>query len=282
MAMDVLNIFNTLEQAALQDVEEKKKKKKEQEFNFDKLQMYFGKDYKIKDMSGKEITIKMPKIGHILKFGESRYFQALSPFCMNSTSIRVALWDMTPRVDWTKVKDIEVFFRLSPALQDKEVIQTVFPDFDFSDIKLSELVDDPEHKPVLYSPSQQIILPETSFMEMAEYIRTILNRHPKVEKPKGKTVKEWIIQEDKRKRLNQMEEESDSDYLLSLVSSCINHPGFKYRLEELEDMGIYQFMDSVRRIQKYEQSTAVLKGMYSGFVDGSKLDPETYNFMGDV
>ena len=41
-------------------------------------------------------------------------------------------------------------------------------------------------------------------------------------------------------------------------------------------------MDSVKRIQKYEQSTAVLKGMYSGFVDGSKINPEQYNFMGDV
>ena len=77
-------------------------------------------------------------------------------------------------------------------------------------------------------------------------------------------------------------DEENSSYLLSLVSSCLNHPGFKYKLEDLENMGIYRFMDSVKRIQKYEHSTAVLKGMYSGFVDGSKINPEKYNFMGDV
>lgn len=280
--MDIVNTLDNLQEAAIQEAQAKQQQSSKREYNFDKLQMYFGKDYHVNDMSGKEIAIKMPKIGHVLKFGESRFYQALSPFFTNSTSIRLALWDMKPRVDWTKVKDIEVFYRLSPALQDKEVIQTVFPDFDFSDIRLTELVDDPEHKPVLYSPSQQIILLEDSFMEMAEYIRTILNKHPKVEKATGKTTKEWIIQEDRMKKLSQKPEDVNSDDLLSLVSSCINHPGFKYRLEELEDMGIYQFMDSVKRIQKYEQSTAVLKGMYSGFVDGSKLDPETYNFMGDL
>lgn len=280
--MDIVNTLDNLQEAAIQEAQEKKQQSEKREYNFDKLQMYFGKDYHVKDMSGKEITIQMPKIGGILKFGESRFYQALLPFYTNSTSIRLKLWDMKPRVDWTKVKDIEVFFRLSHSLQDKEVIQTVFPDFDFSDIRLTELVDDPERKPVLYSPSQQIILPETSFMEMAEYIRTVLNRHPKVEKAKGRTTKEWMIQEDRMKQLNQKPEETNSDYLLSLVSSCINHPGFKYRLEDLEEMGIYQFMDSVKRIQKYEKSTAVLKGMYSGFVDGSKLDPETYNFMGDL
>jgi len=38
-------------------------------------------------------------------------------------------------------------------------------------------------------------------------------------------------------------------------------------------------MDSVQRLQVYESSTAVMKGMYSGFVDGSKIKPENYNWM---
>ena len=41
-------------------------------------------------------------------------------------------------------------------------------------------------------------------------------------------------------------------------------------------------MDSVRRIQKYENGTAALKGCYSGFVDGTKIDKDILNYMGDV
>ena len=47
----------------------------------------------------------------------------------------------------------------------------------------------------------------------------------------------------------------------------------------MEDVGICYFMDSVQRLQVYESSTAVMKGMYSGFVDGSKIKPENYNWM---
>lgn len=276
--MDIVNRLETLEQAALEDAEKKKQQSQKVEYHFDKLAMYFDKDYFVKD-----ICIKMPTIGDILKFGESRFYNTFSPFITNSTSIRVQLWDMEPRVDWTKVKDIQVFNMLHLNLLDEEVVHSVFPDITFSDFQLMGLKDDPE-KLVLYSSSQQIILTEPEYMEIATYIRTVLNRFPKVEKAKGKTTKQWMIQEDRMKMLNSSKEndEENSSYLLSLVSSCLNHPGFKYKLEDLENMGIYRFMDSVKRIQKYEHSTAVLKGMYSGFVDGSKINPEQYNFMGDV
>lgn len=276
--MDIVNRLETLEQAALEDAEKKKQQSQKVEYHFDKLAMYFDKDYFVKD-----ICIKMPTIGDILKFGESRFYNTFSTFFTNSTSIRVQLWDMEPRVDWTKVKDIQVFNMLHLNLLDEEVVHSVFPDITFSDFQLMGLKDDPE-KLVLYSSSQQIILTEPEYMEIATYIRTVLNRFPKVEKAKGKTTKQWMIQEDRMKMLNSSKEndEENSSYLLSLVSSCLNHPGFKYKLEDLENMGIYRFMDSVKRIQKYEHSTAVLKGMYSGFVDGSKINPEQYNFMGDV
>jgi len=276
--MDIVNRLEALEQAALEDAEKKKQQSQKIEYHFDKLAMYFDKDYFVKD-----ICIKMPTIGDILKFGESRFYNTFSPFFTNSTSIRVQLWDMEPRVDWTKVKDIQVFNMLHLNLLDEEVVHSVFPDITFSDFQLMGLKDDPE-KLVLYSSSQQIILTEPEYMEIATYIRTVLNRFPKVEKAKGKTTKQWMIQEDRMKMLNSSKEndEENSSYLLSLVSSCLNHPGFKYKLEDLENMGIYRFMDSVKRIQKYEHSTAVLKGMYSGFVDGSKINPEQYNFMGDV
>lgn len=276
--MDIVNRLETLEQAALEDAEKKKQQSQKVEYHFDKLAMYFDKDYFVKD-----ICIKMPTIGDILKFGESRFYNTFSPFFTNSTSIRVQLWDMEPRVDWTKVKDIQVFNMLHLNLLDEEVVHSVFPDITFSDFQLMGLKNDPD-KLVLYSPSQQIILTESDYMEIATYIRTILNRFPKVEKAKGKTTKQWMIQEDRMKLLNSDKEndEENSSYLLSLVSSCLNHPGFKYKLEDLENMGLYRFMDSVKRIQKYEHSTAVLKGMYSGFVDGSKINPEQYNFMGDV
>lgn len=277
MSMEVLSIFDSLEKAALEEAEKKKKLSKTNEYHFDKLSMYFDKDYFVKD-----IRIKMPTIGDILKFGEIRFNQVFYPFYTNSTTIRVQLWDMEPRIDWTKVRDIQVFSMLKNTLSDREVSRTIFPEVDFSDFQLMSMTKDKDQL-VLYSPSQEIILTETEYMEIATYIRTIFNRFPKVEKSKSKAAKQSMIQEEKMKALTAQEEKDSLDsFFLPLVSTCLNHPGFKYKLEDLENMGLYRFMDSVKRIQKYEYSTAILKGMYSGFVDSSKIEPEQYNFMGDI
>ena len=64
-----------------------------------------------------------------------------------------------------------------------------------------------------------------------------------------------------------------------LISSCVNHPGFKYNIEQTRNLTVAQFYDCVKRLQLYENATAILKGMFSGFVDGSKIKEENYNFM---
>lgn len=257
-------------------IENNNKKESKSEYHFDKLKMYFGEDFNYKG-----IIISMPTIGDILEIGEERFFRAMSPFIYNSTSIRVMLWDNG--IDWCKLKDIEVYNIMSKLIQDKETQSLIFKNLSFENftlvsIKESETTEDASL--ALYDKTNGIILKENDYMMIAEYIREMLNMHPKVEKVKGRTTKSWIIQEDK---MNAQNQEKSSDYsLLPLVSTCVNHPGFKYKLQELKDVGIYQFMDSVKRIQKYENGTAALKGCYSGFVDGSKIDKDVLNYMGDI
>ena len=62
----------------------------------------------------------------------------------------------------------------------------------------------------------------------------------------------------------------------------VNHPGFKYKLQELKDVNIIQFMDSVQRLQLYENTTALLKGIYSGMVDSSKIKQKDLNWLKDL
>ena len=47
-------------------------------------------------------------------------------------------------------------------------------------------------------------------------------------------------------------------------------------------MNIFEFYDSVKRLQVYENATACLKGLFSGFVDGSKISADQYNFMKEI
>ena len=277
--MDVLETLNSLQSAAEKDEVKKQEVNKKPEYHFDKLKMYFGEDYTING-----ITISIPTIGDILNIGESKFYQAISPFISNSTSIRVLLYDVFKK-DWNKTKDIEVFYILYQLLEDKEPLKLLFKDFSFDGFELIQArknVDDPEYNHLaLFNKDKNMIIYDDEYMEIAEFIRAMMNVHPKVEKAKGKTTKQWILQED-RMKAEQDDKKKCTSTLLPLVSSCINHPGFKYRLEELKQVNICQFMDSVNRIQKYEQGTAALHGIYGGMVSAKDIPEDLINFMGDI
>ena len=285
------DVLDGLQQAVIEE-EQKKQSNKKKEYSFDKLALLFMEDYEVKG-----IKISQPTINDILRVGESNFYQALSPFLYNSTSIRVMLWEAG--IDWCNVKDIEVFDILNNIQkQNKEILRQVigdevekrenplnilFKDIDITTFNLykeKEKEEDSEEKLCLYSHTYDIKLYEEDYMQIAEYIREMLNIHPKVEKAKGKTAKRWMIDEDKMNALHR--DEKNTSTLLPLVSACVNHPGFKYKLQELREVGIYQFMDAVQRLQIYESSRALLQGSYSGMCDTSKVPQDNFNFMRDI
>ena len=288
--MENNDVLDGLQQAVIEE-EQKKQSSKKKEYSFDKLALLFMEDYEVKG-----IKISQPTINDILRVGESNFYQALSPFLYNSTSIRVMLWEAG--IDWCNVKDIEVFDILNNIQkQNKEILRQVigdevekrenplnilFKDIDITDFHLykEKETEDSEEKLCLYSPQYDIKLYEEDYMEIAEYIREMMNVHPKVEKAKGKTAKRWMIDEDKMNALHR--DEKNTSTLLPLVSACVNHPGFKYKLQELREVGIYQFMDAVQRLQIYESSRALLQGSYSGMCDTSKVPQDNFNFMRDI
>ena len=276
--MDVLETLDSL-QSAVEEDKKKKQKKSKQEYHFDKLKMYFGEDYTING-----ITISIPTIGDILEIGEARFYQAVSPFLNNPTSIRVLLYDVF-KMDWNKTKDIEVFYIMLQMVKDKEPLKLLFKNISFEDFKLINAKKNEFEKDykwlALVSPSQNILIYEDQYLEIAEFIRDMLNVHPKTEKAKGKTTKHWMLQEDRMKAEQNQNEENKST-LLPLVSACVNHPGFKYKLEELKQVNICQFMDSVQRIQKYEQGVAAMHGIYGGFVNAKDIPQDLINFMSDL
>ena len=246
-------------------------------FEFDRLKMYFGEPYKI-TYEGGEIEVSQPTIGSILHFGERNFYSMLNVFIANTTSYRLQLWSMG--VDWNKISDYELFCMLIKSL-DVESTKVLFGDLDFRLFDLySKKIDDTEVI-TLYNKEQQVEIDENTYKCIAEYLRLMFNIYPKVEKAKNKATKEAMIWEDEM-NLTNSKNESYKSTLLPLVSSCVNHPGFKYKLEDLKDMGIVQFMDSVQRLQIYESTTALMKGMYSGMIDTKGLDKNALNFMRDI
>lgn len=264
-------------------------------FEYDELKMYFGEDYWVTD----KIKISQPSIGQILNFGDVKFYSIINTLCGNTTTFRLQLWDMG--IDWNKISDFELFSQLIVNYTPKDTY-LLFGDLNFSWFK--PFIKQEDNSLVLiYIPKDKngndikmdeinfnnaIVIDEFVYLKIVDYLRYMFDIHPKVQKAKGKTTKEWIIESDRREqaieeRKREKEGNRSKSPLYPLISSMLNHPGFKYKKNELKEVGIVEFMDSVKRLQTYESITAFMSGMYSGMVDTSKMNlSEELNWMKDL
>lgn len=250
--------------------------------------MLFGEPFDV----GNGMKVLIPTVGDILGLPNSDidFYQTLYVWIANPTTYRLMLWDNN--IDWNKISNYDLFLLLIGS-ENPIVSKLIFGDVDFkgfqryikTHVEKDENGEDKEVQEVtLYNPTTETEISEKDYTLISDYLKAAFNIYPKVEKAKGRITKESIIEEERMNlaiRAKKGEDEPTSS-LLPLVSSCINHPGFKYNLQELRNVNFVQFMDSVQRLQIMENSLALLRGSMSGFVDTSKINKDEFNFMREI
>lgn len=243
--------------------------------NINKLVLYFGGDFIVNE----KFTIHQPSVQDILDIGENEFFSVLNVFIGNTTMYRLPLWKQG--IDWNKISDFELFIMMVTTLEPNRTTKLLFGDIDFREFKIGILTNEDPEKPeqkIIYNLEREIFIDENLYLFIREGLRYIFNIYPKTEYAKGKTTKQWIIQEEVDK-LEQQKKDGGKEFFLPFISFCINHPGFKYKSNELKQVGIVELMDSVKQLQHTESVIALLHGVNSGFVDGSKIPEEKFNFI---
>ena len=273
------NSSKSLIQSAIEDQLRQEDFTEKKKLDFNPLQLYFGDDYVIND----KIIIHQPVIQDFIDKGEDNIYSVIAPFTCNTTIYLLPLWEMC--IDWNKITNQELFAFLIKTM-DFEYSKVIFGDIDFSSFDFYELENpnSDETSIVLYSPKMDLIIDEDTREKMCTYIQYMFNSHPIEEEfTSSKILKQDLINNDRQKKLAKLKgDKTGSTSLLSMISFCLNHPGFKYKKNELREVGIVEFMDSVQRLQIYESTRALMGGSYSGFLDTSKIKKEEFNFMRDV
>lgn len=253
-----------------------------QQYEFDKLQMYFGKTY-VLDLESAEgsIEINLPTIGDIMEIGEKKFYSTLGIFITNTTSYRLILHDIG--LDWNTLSDFELFCMLYTQI-DNEVAKLMFGDLDFKKFTLfKKKLPDESETIVLWNQEDNIEINEDVYQHIAQYLRMAFNMYPEEKITDDPVLKDMYILKDQQAiKIAAKSKKKDDNSILSLISACVNHPGFKYKPMELRHVNICEFYDSVKRLQVYENTTALLKGSYSGMIDSSKIDKEQFNFMREI
>ena len=195
------------------------------------LMLYFGDDYVVND----HIKIHQPTIGEVADYGEAQYFSMVHSLCAIPSDMKAILWDMG--LDWCEVEDFDLFMMLSQTLTpDKTGI--LFGDLDFS--KMRPFKNKQNDEIVLADKETGIIIDKLIYTRIVTYLRKLHNITPKVEKTKSKTVKKWLIEED-RKKMETFKNKPFRSYLLPLISAVKVKQG--YTKTYIRNMGLYEFFD---------------------------------------
>lgn len=201
------------------------------DLDVDSLFIYFGDDYVIND----HIKIHQPTIGEVADYGEAQYFSMVHSLCAIPSDMKAILWDMG--LDWCEVEDFDLFLMMSQTLtSDKTGI--LFGDLDFS--KMRPFKNKQNDEIVLADKETGIIIDKLIYTRIVTYLRKLHNITPKVEKTKSKTVKKWLIEED-RKKMETSKNKPFRSYLLPLISAVKVKQG--YTKTYIRDMGLFEFFD---------------------------------------
>lgn len=249
----------------------------------DDLKLYFGAGFQVTEY----IYIHQPTIGEIIEYGENEYYQMVSTFCIIPSDIKSMLWDSG--IDWEKISDFELFCLMVTAF-DINKTRILFGDIDFSKFRMMEREENGEM--VLFQrvrkqlddgteDVQDIIIDVMVYQKIVDFIRKLHYLHPNVEHSTSKKAKELLILLD-RENHEKAKKEGHRSTLLPLVSGLLNSAEFKYKKSELKEVGIFEFYDSIARIQTIKSADALLKGCYGGFINTSGIDKNELNWLRDL
>ena len=229
--------------------------------DIDELKLYRGDDYVIND----KIVIRQPLIGEIVDYGEKQYFRMIQGLCSTPSDMMVELTEMG--YDFVTMDDFELFKMISPTFK-KEQTSILLGGLDLSSL---ELYDDLNNGDVvLYNEESKIKIDKLIYQKIVDFIRLIHGMKANHDVPATKNARKVMIELAKQDALIAAKKPYKSN-LRNLISGMVNSGMLQYNLQEVFDLTIYQFMDSVHRVQAIKQADAMLHGIYGGMVDATKL-----------
>lgn len=129
---------------------------------------------------------------------------------------------------------------------------------------------------------ESIIIDEYTYNMIIDYICQSHFIGRDLKRPANNSTKMVLI-EDAREEMERNKNKEYHSQLKNLISSMINSEGFKYNHDQVWDMKINAFMDSVKRIGKIKNAELLLQSGYSGFgVNLKEIDNKQLDWLGEL
>ena len=240
----------------------------------DELQIYRGKDFFVKE----GIVIHQPTLDEICNYGERQYWAMVYTLTSVGADMKFQLFDMG--IDYTTISDFQLFYGLLSRSFSKEQTAILLGELDFSRLQIFQKKDSEDI--VMYDRETNIEIDEYTYLIIADVLRSMHGLKRNDQLPANEATKQILIEDAREDYLRNKNREYHSQ-LKNMVSAMINCNGFKYNHNEVWNMKINAFIDSVRRISKMKNADLLLQSGYSGFgVNLKEISTKQLDWLGEL
>ena len=274
-------------------------------FELDDLKIYRGNDVQITP----KIVVTQPTIGQIEEFGEKRYFNAVYTLTAVGADLKWQLWDME-QIDYTQIDDYDLFIafisravssqrplyeelmnneekykdKLAMITQERLDLMCVNPlQLILKDIDLADFIpckNTENDQIVLYDAKHDITIDRMIYSQIVDAVRRIHGLKRNDEVPANERTKMDLI-DDARDEAMAASRRPYKSTLKPLVSALTVKCGL-CGTDKVWNMKINAFFDSIKRINKIQNSELLLQGAYSGFASLKGVDRNSLDWTGDI
>lgn len=216
-----------------------------------------------------QIQIRVPTVGEVMK-EEETYLSLVSVLTSSPFQYMVHLDDMG--IDYATITSYEMFLELFPLCTSND-LSILFGDIKTNDF---DVFKNPQNgTKVIYSPSQDLIIDELIYNQLSDLVRKMNLLKKDRRKPGNKEAREYLLEKE-RKKIKRRERNrkargySESEFE-KVIIALVNNKDFKYDYSSILDLSIYAFYQSFNQIQTNINFNNVMRGVYAGTVDVSKL-----------
>ena len=237
------------------------------------LQAYGSLEYKIND----SITVRQPTLGEVRDFGEKEYFGIIQTICSTPSDRKVEIWDSL-HVYWDEVTEYDLFIPMFLGLTSIDV-SIVFPDLD---VESFQDVLHPKTKQIVLRNKDGVVIDMSIYYLLTEYFRGIHRLRKNDDVGENEYTKDIMIEDDREEAELYRKKGANKSLLWPLISTLTNSTGFKYRFDDIWSLPIGVFMDAVEQFKVITARNNLMRGIYSGCIDMSKINKRELDLFPDL
>lgn len=232
------------------------------------INLLYKREYPITD----KIHVMIPTVGEVVD-NEDLYYELVTSLTSVPRDMMVQLDDIG--IDFTKISEYDLFIALFNGVRASDT-RLIFGDLDLS--KFETVVNTKTEQIVLYDEEHDIMIDKGIQNQIAQTLRKINHLEKNIKKPGNEETKQYLI---KRERLKQQRRKNRKTFsqLEQLIVALVNTEQFKYGFDEVRNLTIYQFNESLHQIAAKIDYDNLMRGVYAGTVKTSDISPDRLNWL---